>query len=125
MDNGRVDWVHSACVYCRSPSQNAELKSVSITPPTCPKCGLVQPSRSYEPPLSLQEERKLLSDRIELLDRRLASLQSPLSGLDGGAKQSATAKSAMKVTATDKERARQVDRKKRDDNSVAANINVI
>ncbi len=80
MDDARLHRPPAACLYCRVLFRNTKLPagSQSFLPPTCPKCGLVQPFASCEPPLSEQEERKLLSDRIDLLNRRLASLESPL-----------------------------------------------
>lgn len=82
MGKGRIAFVHKTCVYCSSPSQNTKSRSplFATTPPTCPRCGLVQPHRSRD--VSPQEEQKLLSERIEILNQRLASLQSHSFGLD-------------------------------------------
>jgi hypothetical protein len=81
MGHGGIGLVHNTC---SSPSQKTKLKSRSplfaITPPICPKCGRVQPHRSHD--VSPQEEQKLLSDRIEILNQRLASLQSQSFDLD-------------------------------------------
>jgi hypothetical protein len=82
MGNGRIDFVHNTCLYCSSSFQKAKSRSplFASTAPTCPKCGLVQPHRSHV--VSPQEEQKLLSDRIEILNQRLVSLQSLSFGLD-------------------------------------------
>jgi hypothetical protein len=73
---------NNCCIYCRSPFRISRLKpgsqSFAITPPTCPKCGLVQPYKLRDPALSLHEEQRMLTDRIDILNRRLASLQGSL-----------------------------------------------
>jgi RNase P subunit RPR2 len=83
---GRIDLRHNTCAYCSSPSHNTKLKSAprsfSMTRSTCPKCGRVRPYGSQEPAFSPQEEQKLLSERLDVLNRRLASLQNQFSDVD-------------------------------------------
>jgi hypothetical protein len=85
---GRIDLRHNTCVYCSSPSQNNKVKSAppnfSMTGSRCPKCGHVRSYGSQEPAFSPQEEQKLLSERLDVLNRRLASLQNHLN-VDRGA----------------------------------------
>jgi len=88
MENSRNDVLRETCEYCNF--QDRSLKSTRGSfpkkAPRCPKCGLVQPSRSQQLPFSLQEEQKRLSDRIDLLNQRLAALQSNCWDLDRSAR---------------------------------------
>jgi hypothetical protein len=91
MGNGRIDLLHNTCVDCGSPVQRPKLKSgsgprsFSMAVSICPKCQRVRSYRSQEPAFSPQEEQKLLSERLDVLNRRLASLQNHFSDVDRGA----------------------------------------
>ena len=75
MGDSRTHFHISSCIYCNSQLRQSGPKSASpfsTARAACPHCGRMQPSR----PLELQDEHKRLSERIDLLNRRLASLQN-------------------------------------------------
>jgi ssDNA-binding Zn-finger/Zn-ribbon topoisomerase 1 len=85
MGNGGIDLLHYTCVDCGSPVQRPKLKaprSFSMAVSTCPKCRRLRSYRPQELAFSPQEEQRLLSERLDVLNRRLASLKNHFSDVD-------------------------------------------